>query len=274
MSDRVCINQCTQRDVHYAACVNSSDAEIRKREAAEAAGEVYVAPCKGCAPRECRDGSLICDRCFGRIRHLLNETPDLIGRLESIADPRKATPTDLFRAGSKGILEAAAPVPADLLDALASVRAVLFVFEGWDSDLAKMSNDVEAIAWMCTMVLDRHQVVDGVREAWSIQDAIDLWGVERHDPREVEWEDQDHSEEVISTIGEWGERLLPLEEAAKRAGISLSTMRRLEAKGHVHRRALTFGERGKRTAWFYLSQVAAGIAAAEAARAVTKEKSA
>lgn len=260
MPERACVRGCTQRDVHYATCQHS--------------GPSYEGqfPCRGCAPRECREGSLICDRCFGRMRHLLGETPDLIGRLESLADPRKATPTDVFRTGSASILEAASPVPVDLIDALTSVRGVWFTFEGWDKDLQAMSNDVEAISWMCSLVLDRHRAVDGVREAWSIQDAIDNWGVERADPRAIDWEDHEDGEEVVDSIREWREQLLPREEVMRRASISLSTLKRLERDGFVSRRATVNGERGRRTPWFYLSQVKAGIAAAEAARAADKEK--
>lgn len=271
MSERACIRGCTVRDVHFAACPNYSlEESARKTQFAEM-GLEYIAPCKGCAPRECRDGSLICDRCFGRMRHLLSETPDLIGRLESIADPRKATPTDVFRTGAPQILDAKSPVPDDLIDALASVRGVWFTFEGWEKDLQKMSNDVEAISWMCSLVLDRHRPVDGVREAWSVQDAIDNWGVERVDPRAVEWEDHEDGEEVVDSIREWREQLLPRDEVMRRAQISLSTLKRLERDGFVSRRATVNGERGRRTPWFYLSQVRDGMAAAEAARAADKE---
>lgn len=272
MYDRVCIRGCTQRDVHFAACPNCTTAELLRKAHAEDNELDYTPPCKGCAPRECRDGSYICDRCFGRMRFLLSETPDLIARLESIADPRKATPTDIFRTGAPQILEASSPVPVDLIDALASVRGVYFTFQGWGSDLQKMSNDIEAISWMCSLVLDRHRPVDGVREAWSIQDAIDNWGVERVDPRAIEWEDQEESEEVVDTIREWREPLLPRDEVMRRAEISLSTLKRLERGGFVSRRATVNGERGRRTPWFYLSQVIAGIAAAEAARVAEKER--
>lgn len=96
---------------HYAACRFS--------------GPDYVGPfpCDGCAPRECRDGSLVCDRCFGRMRALLADGPDLIGRVRSLADPMKATPTDKAPGGRSSATEPPAPIDADLIDALAVLEA-------------------------------------------------------------------------------------------------------------------------------------------------------
>ena len=89
MSERVCVRGCTQRGVHYAACE-----EQAKVEAAAAVGIVHVSKCQGCAERPARDHALICDGCFYRLRSLIRDSGDLMGRLRSLADPRKATPTD------------------------------------------------------------------------------------------------------------------------------------------------------------------------------------
>lgn len=243
MSERTCIRGCVQRDVHYATCVRSGP-------------EWGLDPerCRGCAPKACREGSLICDADFGKMRALLADTPDLLGRLASIADPAKAVPTDQFKTGGGGPVEAAAPIGADLIDAITAIKATYSTYVSWGSDLTAMSNDVEAIAWMCSMVLDRHPVIDGVREAWSVQDAVDRWGVERRDPST--WtEPGEDGEEPIAPVREWGDGLVSREQAAKYADREIRTIRRWETQGLIHRITTITGERGRKIALFRLSQV-------------------
>ena len=110
MSDRVCVRGCVQEAVHYAACP-WDHVEAGSERAAELTGK-GVPSCDGCAPRGCRDGSMSCDRCFGRMLRLLDDTPDLLGRLRSLADPRKATPTDQPHFGSTAV-EPVAPAPVE-----------------------------------------------------------------------------------------------------------------------------------------------------------------
>lgn len=243
MGDRMCIRGCVQRDVHYATCsCNGPGWENREDR------------CRGCAPRECRDGSYLCDPCFGRMRRHLDDTPDLLGRLASIADPAKAVPTDAFRSGGGGPVEAAAPIGADLIDAITAIRATYSTYLSWGSDLTAMSNDVEAVSWMCSMVLDRHPMVDGVREAWSVQDAVDRWGVERRDP--TTWtEPGEDGEEPVAPVREWGDGLVSREQAAKYADREIRTIRRWETQGLIHRITTITGERGRKIALFRLSQV-------------------
>lgn len=215
MADRVCIRGCTQRDVHYATC------------------EDYGKPpeqstCRGCAPRECREGSLICDRCFGRMRQLLADTRDLLGRLRAIADPAKATPLDQVRVASSSV-EPVAPVGADLLDAIHAVESAV---EWAYVDLASVSNELRTIAWLGEILLDRHEPVDGIRSAWSVQDAVDRWGVERRDPNQVVWEDDDDRAEIIEAVSEWQNPIIGREDAEGLAG-SASTLRRWIKSGDV-----------------------------------------
>lgn len=222
--ERACIRGCVQRDVHYATC--------------EQSGPTYVGefPCRGCAPRVCRDGSLICDACFHRMQARLDDVPDLLGRLRSLADPLKATPTDNLRTGSRGTLEAQSPVPVDLLDAIESVTTVYGFFTSWGSDLAKHANDVEEITYLAQMVLERHPAHDGVRLVWSVQDAVDQWGVERRTRGDQPWtESEDDTEEVVGHFHEWNGRdqLVSRLDAAKAVKISESTMRRMERAGLI-----------------------------------------
>ncbi|QAB18778.1 hypothetical protein Leucomu_13435 [Leucobacter muris] len=64
-----------------------------------------------------RDGAMVCDRCFGRLRSRIELIPDLVAMLRSLADPRKAAVYDrpmVSGAAPEGI---PAPVPADIIDA-------------------------------------------------------------------------------------------------------------------------------------------------------------
>ncbi len=221
-NERACIRGCVQRDVHYATCEHS--------------GPTYVGefPCRGCAPRVCRDGSLVCDSCFGRIRALLGDVPDLLGRLRSLADPLKATPTDNLRTGSRGILAAQPPVPVDLLDAIESIQAVYGFYTSWGSDLSTHANDVEEITYLIEMVITRHPASDGVRLVWSVQDAVDQWGVERRTTQDQPWEEPvEDTEELIGRFNDWAGRdqLMSRIDAAKAVHVSESTMRRMERAG-------------------------------------------
>lgn len=211
MSDRVCVRGCVQRDVHYATCDQDG--------------------CKGCAPRECRDGSLICDRCFGRARALLSDASDLLARLRSIGDPSKATPTDQVRVRG-GSTELPAPIGADLLDAIRTVEAAAHAWRYWLADLAAASNDLESVQWLSDYVLDRHHDVDGIRLGWSVQDAVDRWGVERRDKNPLTVEDELERDVVVTPVPEWPRPLMTRDEAVDFAG-SVRTLQRWVKDGTV-----------------------------------------
>ncbi len=253
-AERICIRNCTQRDVHYATCTTSGPEWADRDDR-----------CRGCAPRVCRDGSLICDRCFGIMSRLLADTPDLLGRLRSLADPLKANPTDNVRTGSRGILEAQPPVPVDLLDAIDAVTTVYGFYRSWGSDLTALANNVEDITYLASMVLDRHPAVDGVRWVWSVQDAVDQWGVERRTTGDTPWTDDEDSEEVVGYTHEWQgrDRVLSRIDTAKALQISESTMWRMERAGFIEpRRAF---QEGRPRVRFVLSEAAAGLKAYRAA---------
>lgn len=215
-SDRVCIRGCTQLDVHYASCEHHGPAYD---------GEF---PCRGCAPRECRDGSLICDRCFGRLRGLLGDARDMLGRLYAIADPAKATPLDQVRVASSSV-EPPAPVGADVLDAIAALEQIV---EWAYVDLSTVTNDLDTITWLCAAVLDRHPEIDGIRPAWSLQDAVDKWGIERRERAQRPYVDLDDPEEETMPIPEWQNPIVGREDAERIAG-SAATLRRWVKAGAV-----------------------------------------
>lgn len=218
MSDRYCIRGCVRRGEHYAACQHS--------------GPDYVGPfpCTGCAPREAREGVLICAGCYGRARRLLADIDDMMGRLDSLADPMKATPTDK-QPGGGGSVEAPAPVDADILDAIRDVSRTMVAWATFtgrrtiDEAFDDIANDVEdmtrfAEGWLVRTLVDE----DGIRPYWTVADAMAKWGPERRTKNDSEWVD-DVSGEEVAAIPEWGDQLLNRDEADREAG-SASTLRR------------------------------------------------
>lgn len=117
---------------------------------------------------------------------------------------------------------------ADLLDAIHAVE----VAETWAYvDLATVSNDLRTMTYLGEILLDRHKPVDGVREAWSVQDAVDRWGVERVDRGPV-WEDDESLEEDAAPVAEWGNPIVGGDDAEAIAG-SAATLRRWVRQGLV-----------------------------------------
>lgn len=254
MSDRVCVRGCVQEGVHYAACP-WDHVEAGSERAAEltAAG---VQPCSGCAAQKCRDGSMICDRCFGRMRRLLDDAPDLQARLRALADPAKST-WNWDRPAPVATVSTVAPAPVgdDLLDA---ILAVDHVVEWWvPVDLRVVSNDRHQVLILAELLLDRHQPVDGMRPAWSVQDAVDRWGVERRDRSKTVWEPDVDGEIATFNVHEHGDPLVSLQDAAALVGETRFKVARWERKGLLARAATIPGPRGSRKAMYRLSEVRA-----------------
>lgn len=266
MSDRVCIRGCVQRGVHYATCAwYGIDESVAPTVAA-----LPNTPkqCRGCAPRECRDGSLVCDRCFGRLRALVRDADDLMGRLASLADPMKATPTDKAPGGRSASVEPPAPVDADLADAMNDIGHTL---RDWDRHtdyqlekaLPDLVNNAEHVRVLGIGFLDRHPTADGVREFWSVQDAVDKWGVERRTDTFV-YPDDDGEEVELQPVREWFDRLLTIQQAAKRAKVSQRQVQRWVEKEILPVATKHRGPRGTVMKYVYSSAV---DAAAKAMRA-------
>lgn len=233
MSDRVCVRGCVRKDVHYASCkFNGPGWENGERGA-----------CLGCAPRECRDGSLICDQCFGRARALLSDAPDLLGRLRSLGDPSKSgwnwDRGEVIRTTSP---HPPAPIGDDLIDAIHAVETAVRFF---GSDIAGVSNNAEAMGWLGPLVLDRHAPDhDGVREGWSVRDAVDRWGVERRDDHrhvfpgrlpnapEGSYARFDDEEDPVA-VPELHDPFLDVKQAAARAGVTVRAVQKWAKDGHL-----------------------------------------
>jgi hypothetical protein len=167
------------------------------------------------------------------MRRLLDDAPDLLARLRSIIDPSKATPLDQVRVRVMSS-EPAAAVASDPLDAIAAVEGVLQVWFEWGEDLKRISNDLDAVTWMGAHLLERHRPDDGIRAAWSVQDAVDQWGVERVPAKgEKPWEPDDEREEIVTPVREWGPDSLVTREVAEGIAGSASTLRRWVKNGDV-----------------------------------------
>lgn len=188
-NERECIRGCTVRDVHFAACPSF--------------GVVGATECRWCVPVMARDGVMVCDRCFHRLRRMIDDAPEIVGHLQSVADPTKAAVFDRVAiVGSKP--EAPAPVQAELIDASADiVRTLRDWAEAVDgtrsgyrlepgaaadvahdkarefadvilADFDHLANTVEVKA-LADAVLFRHS---GDPEWWSIADAVAKWPLE------------------------------------------------------------------------------------------------
>lgn len=248
VSERYCIRGCTVRGEHYATCVDYGKPPEESK-------------CRGCAPRECRDGSLICNRCFGRLRALVRNSGDLMGRLHSLADPMKATPTDKAPGGRSASVEPPAPVDADILDAINEISRRLWDWETFvhpqtlEAALSQLVNVVDHVEALGRGFLDRHPLVDGIREVWSVQDAVDKWGLERRVETKFVYPADDTEDVELQPVREWFDQLLTLQQAAKRAKVSQRQVQRWVAKEILPVATRHRGPRGSVVKYVYSSAV-------------------
>ena len=242
-----CVRGCTIRDDHYAACPDYGKTR--------GSG----ATCWGCTPRPTRGAMLVCDGCYRRFRRMLLDAPDLLGRLQSIAEQDKAVAfTPVKAKGSPA--ESPVQIGSDLLDALTEISANLHdwavtldagragpapragrsstqVYADRAKDAAVVLRHLDTIVAveaqltpLAEAVIVMHQPDDEGARRWSVADAVARWGVERRD-RNV-YPDQ-HDDTVIAgdprPVREWGDELLTKREAEKLAG-SPRTLRRWEKR--------------------------------------------
>lgn len=193
MTDRICARGCTVPDVHYATCPDFGKDE---------------GDCKGCAPREARDGALICERCYRTLRRCLEDAGDVVGLIRSIADPSKAARYDAVRVQSSRP-DLPAPVAADLVDASDDIVRVLRMWEmhvagevvpdsvpglpagTWAGEahtiaqsaadavlevLDELVNDRDEVLALCAGVIERH--TESSPAVWSLADALTRWSFE------------------------------------------------------------------------------------------------
>ncbi|GAA3009190.1 hypothetical protein [Microbacterium aurantiacum] len=275
MSDRACVRGCTTRGVHFATCADY--------------GKEVGATCQGCAPEPARDGALICDRCFRRIRRHLDNAPDLVGRLRSLSDPMAAAVYDRVRVSGGGT-EAPAPTPPDLIDAsddvmrtlrswavyvdprsgiLGGMPAGAGALAAYDyarhcanvilGDFDRLANRRDEILQLGDAVLTRHPAdAEGIRSFWSIVDTVSRYRLERPDAAVlVDAQDDEDREVVVGGIEEWRDRLITRAEAEREQyAASGATLRRWVAKELIVPRAVTYGPMGKVT-WFRESELLA-----------------
>lgn len=271
--DEVCVRGCTLRGVHFATCDDYG------REPVEST-------CRGCAPAPVHPGSAICGRCFGRMRSLLRDAPDLVGRLRSLSDPMKAMLIEPVKVFGRPV-EAVAPVGPDLLDA---ADAILANLRDWahhlphpsqlpshsrtagmstvdafaltreyaqsiDVHLDTATADPSTALHLAEALLVLHPEVEGERPGWSVADAMGRWGAERrerHVHPDAGAEDEVEEEQRVA-VSEWNNPLITKVQAAKIAG-SERTLRRWEKDGRI----ASVGRvtiAGVRTSWYRAADV-------------------
>lgn len=177
------------KDMHFAEC---EDFGMTSGEGS----------CRGCVPREARDGALICERCYRRLRSLLEDAGDLLGHVRSLADPTKAGAID--RSNPSARPELPAPVAADLIDAsdhiMRNLRQWALHLQGYGEYVASgleagasaaaafedasacaevivlalddIVNDLHNVTTLCVGVLDRS---DGEPDTWTLADVAARW---------------------------------------------------------------------------------------------------
>lgn len=109
--------------------------------------------CRGCAPRMCSGDSLICSRCYGRTRAMLEAVPDMAAHLRALTNPLKGTQYDRDSGGGGGKLHAPPPVPVELLDA---------------------ADFIVTLLWSTTVVM-RGEMPEGRMQVPVAADAVDLY---------------------------------------------------------------------------------------------------
>jgi hypothetical protein len=226
-------------------------------KAAGVPGIAYEPNCHGCAPRECRDGSLICDRCFGRMKSLLHDAPDLLGRLRAMADPASSSWNwDKPEPVASSSTVAPAPIPDDLADAIIAVEGALEGWLAWNGDLQWISNNLAAVTWLSARVLDAHPPVEGIRESWSVLDAVRRWGIERRANGAFVYPvDEEERAEIVEPVSEWFDPLITVKQAAERHKVTQQAVRKWIADGHLVPATKTRGPRGSVMWWVYTTAV-------------------
>lgn len=182
-----------KRGEHFAACPSAFGGDGQ---------------CRGCVPRETVGDSLICGRCFGRTRGLLQAAPDMLAHLRAMIDPLKAVQYDKEPGGGGGRTHAPPPVPVEVLDAADFITTLLWstveVVRGRvpqgrmqvpvGADVAVMLDYAEAavaeivpalprlserdeIVALCDAVLGR----PASRDEWTLRTVFERWSL-REDP--------------------------------------------------------------------------------------------
>lgn len=259
--ERHCIRGCARQ--HWAVCENLEPDELARRAHAEDVGEIYTPPCKGCAPSVCRDRSLVCDQCWGRANKLLSDAPELLTRLRTMTDGGQSRWNWDSVVTTRSTPGPQATGRDDVTDAIHAIEEATRYFS---AGLEHLQNDHVAMGWLGPLVLDDHpEDDDGVRERWSLRDAMRRWGLEtRHrfiHPNAARPNAPHGSyaryddEEELGPVREWFNPLLTLAQAAERVGLGERGVRKWVEKGYLTPSATSRGPKGVVTSYFHTSAV-------------------
>lgn len=287
--DGWCVRGCTVTGSHWAACPDY------------AAGADTVS-CRGCAPSPAYATSVVCTRCFGRMRGLLRDVPDLVGRVRSLSDQARATAMVPVKRSSP---TTAGPVDQVSADELEAVSAILLNLRDWAHTLATADRapsyrhtrsasltaehatelaadyaevivgrlevvcaDVDQVLALAEAVLVIHPTAAGERTVWSIADARARWGVERRDRHVHPDVDDDEPDWVEShaPVREWYDPLLETKMAARRGDVTERQLRKWVAAGVLVPVARVRLPTGHVQKWFRASEVDAAAAMMRARR--------
>lgn len=226
LSELYCIRGCTS-ELHFAACPDQG----------EGGG------CAGCAPALVVKDLVVCDDCRRRIRGLLRQTPDLLGRMRSLAAHGKAVvyaPVKVFSAA--GPASAPEPVDADLVDAMLEISTNLRAWSRY-VDMVKLDGldrvlgDVGQTRRLAAAVIDTHDTDEDGGRHWSVADAMGKWGPERRDTGRHVFPGlmADEDAELVATpIPESSfDPLLVSKEAAAHAKVTENRLRKWVAAGEL-----------------------------------------
>lgn len=256
-SDAGCVRGCVDPGEHFAACPSYG---------------VEGGECSGCVPAPTHRGTVVCADCYRRVRGILRNTPDLIGRLRSLASQGKAVAYSPVKVPAAS---ATAPdqIGAELLDAILAIEGNL---RAWSlhfdprslRGLDEVLTDPDQVPALWDAIVDLHVEDEDGGQHWSVADAMARWGVERRDrDRHVYPVDAAGGDDRVIArlpVREWYDELLVSKDAARRARVSESQLRRWVQAGVLEPAARLRDGRGVVTRWFHASAV---DAAAEVMRA-------
>lgn len=244
-----CVRGCLRPEVHLADCPASANPSE---------------PCpipRRCAGAVVMEGFVVCEPCRRRIRGLLRIAPDLLGRVRAMAGHGKAvvySPVKTFGAA----VVAPDQIDADVADALIEISANLRdwgrqIDMGTLAGVDRILTDDDQTLRLAAAIVDMHSPGEDGGRHWSVADAAAKWGVERRDRTSFVYQDNaDEVQELITPIHE--SRLDPLlvsKDAAARAGVSESQLRKWVAAGELAPAARVRDPRGVVTRWYRASEV-------------------
>jgi hypothetical protein len=205
--------------------------------------------------------TVVCVDCNRRIRGMLRNAGDLLGRLRSLSAQGKAA---VYSHAKVPASPASAPDQVDsaLLDAITQIERTLsawsrlfniYTLVGLDDVLA----DPDQVERLWAALFDIHvEDAEGVRWQWSLADAASKWGIERRDRHVYPTsEGADDFDVVVTPVTEWNNPLLTSRDAARRAGVTERQLRKWVQAEVIRPAAKVRDARGVVTRWFRASEI-------------------